>query len=315
MVNRIAVKSIGSNAPGGLEYTSRPRQVQPASSNPPLGPPCIASYIGGVIRIRYLPLLMCTLAGLPAAEVKPETAAAFDRYVKLTEDGFAASTGFNNFLWLDHHPKEKSLVWLGQSVVTPMQTLDQGKAIEVPDGVLQHWLGVVYLEDADIDHVRGLLLNLEGYKDFFKEQIIESKVKKHEGDQYEFSLRFYRKQLSTVVLNVDETGKYTLIDPMKWTFASHSTRIGEAEHPKKKKKLDQDRPPEDAAGYLWRFNLYLRAQQSENGVYVEMQVITLARETSGLINTSRFLTGFQNFPHDFTEYIMDTLQNIFPHRR
>ena len=46
-------------------------------------------------------------------------------------------------------PTKRSLVWLQQSVVTPMQTLDQGNEIEVPGGVIQHWLGAVYLEHAD----------------------------------------------------------------------------------------------------------------------------------------------------------------------
>ena len=270
-----------------------------------------------MIRFRYLPLLIGAFSGLQAAELKPETIAAFDRYVKLTEDGFAKHRGYEDFLWLDHHPDQKSLVWLQQSVVAPMQTLDQGKEIEVPGGVIQHWLGAVYLERSDTDagHLRGLLLNFDGYKEFFKEEIIESKLIKYEGDQYDFSLRFYRKQFSTVVLNVNETAKYTLIDPLKWTVACHSTHIGEAEHPKDKKKLDQERAPEDAAGYLWRLNFYWRVQQSDNGVYVELEVISLAREEGGRISPSRYLTGFQNFPHELTQYLMDSLEVLFLRHR
>jgi hypothetical protein len=276
---------------------------------------CDSAYIERVNVFRYLALLVLVASCVPAADLQPETIAAFDRYVKVTEDGFAKHQGFENFLWLDHHPKEKSMVWLQQSIVAPMQTLDQGKEIEVPDGVIQHWLGVVYLENADVDHVRGLLLNLAGYKDFFKEQIIESKVIKQQGDQYDFFLRFYKKQISTVVLNVNETGKYTLIDPLRWTFASHSTHVGEVEHPKNKKKLDEEHPAEEGAGYLWRFNFYWRVQQSDNGVYVELEVITLARQTGGLVNPSKFLTGFQSFPQGLTQYLMDTLNVIFPHHR
>jgi hypothetical protein len=272
-------------------------------------------YIGRVNAFRYFALLVLVSFALRAAELKPETIAAFDRYVKLTEDGFAKNQGFENFLWLDHHTKEKSMVWLQQSIVSPLQTLDQDKEIEVPDGVIQHWLGVVYLENADVDHVRGLLMNLAGYKDFFKQQIVESKVNKQQGDQYDFFLRFYKKQISTVVLNVNETGKYTLVDPVRWTFAAHSTHIGEVEHPKDKKKLDEEHPAEEGAGYLWRLNFYWRVQQADNGVYVELEVITLARQTSGLINPSKFLTGFQTFPHDLTQYLMDTLDVIFPHHR
>jgi len=274
-------------------------------------------YIGRVIRFRYLPLLMGALYGLQAAELKPETIAAFDRYVKLTEEGYAKQQGFENFLWLDHHPDQKSLVWLQQSVVAPLRTLDRGAKIEVPGGVIQHWLGAVYLEraDADADHLRGLLLNFDGYKDFFKEQIVDSKLTKHDGDQYDFLLRFYKKQLGTVVLNVNETAKYTAVDPQRWTLACHSTHIGEAEHPKDKKNLDQERAAEDTAGYLWRLNLYWRVQQSDNGVYVELETISLAREEGGRISPSRYLNGFQNFPQDLTQYLIASLEAMFVRRR
>jgi hypothetical protein len=276
-----------------------------------------ASYSGRVIRVRYLPLLICACSGLQAVDLKPETTAAFDRYIKLTEEGYAKNQGYENFLWLDHHSNEKSLVWLQQSIVRPMQTLDQGKAIEVPDGVIQHWLGAVYLEraDADADHVRGLLMNFAAYKDFFKGQIIDSTQTKHDGDDYDFTLRFYKKQFNTVVLNVNESAKYTLIDPTHWTLACRSTHIGEAEHPKNKKKLDEERAPEDAAGYLWRLNLYWRVQQSDNGVYVELETISLARQEGGRINPSRLLVGLQSFPQDLTQYLIDTLDAIFAHHR
>jgi hypothetical protein len=62
-------------------------------------------------------------------------------------------------------------------------------------------------------------------------------------------------------------------------------------------------------------NFYLRVQQSDNGVYVELEVISLARESGGRLNASRFLNGFQSYPQDLTEGIIETLQNIFPHRR
>jgi hypothetical protein len=260
-------------------------------------------------------LLLAALCVLQAADLKPETIAAFDRYVKVTEDGFAKNQGFENFLWLDHHPDEKALVWLQQSFVKPIQTLDQGKQIEIPGGVIQHWLGATYLENADADHMRGLLMNLAGYKDFFKEQIVESRIDKHDGDNYDFFLRFYKKQFKTVVLNVDETAKYSLIDPSKWAVACHSTHIGEAEHPKNKKKLAEERPAEDTEGYLWRFNFYWRVQQSDNGCWVEFEVITLAREEAGLLHPSRYLAGFQNFPRDLTQYFLDTLEVIFPHHK
>jgi hypothetical protein len=255
--------------------------------------------------------LICMSQVLRAAELQPDTIAAFDRYVKLTEDGFAKHQGFEDFLWLDHHPKEKSLVWLQQSMITPIRTLDQGAPIEVPNGVIQHWLGAVYAEGMDVGNVSRMMLNFPLYKDFFKEQIIDSKLTKQDSDQYDVLLRFYKKQFSTVVLNVDEHVKYTVLDPMRWTLAFHSTHVGEVEHGKNKQKLDKERSPEEMAGYLWRLNFYFRVQQSDNGVYIEVETISLAREPDGRFSPSRFLNGFQNFPHELTQGIVGTFETIF----
>ena len=267
-----------------------------------------------MIGVRAILLVLAAAGALSAAEPAPETTAAFDRYVQITEEGFAKQQGFQNFLWLDHHPKEKTMVWLQQSIVQPMKTLDQGIEIAVPGAHLEHWYGGVFLEsrDSDADHLRGLLMNLAGYQDFFRQQIIESKLIKREGDNFDFLLRFHKKQFNTVVLNVQESGKYTLVDPTHWTFATHSTHIGEAEHPRDKKKLDEER---DDAAPLWRLNFYWRVQQSDNGCYVELQVITLQPEGAGRLHPSRYLANFQNFGHDLTQYLVTRLEEMFPHHR
>ena len=262
--------------------------------------------------VRYITFLICFSFVLPAAELQPETAAAFDRYVKITEEGFAKHRGFQDFLWLDHHPDKKTLVWLQQSVLVPMQTLDHGAPIDVPNGVIQHWLGAVYAEGMDVGNVSRMMLNFPLYKDFFKQQIVDSKLKKQTGDQYDVLLRLYKKQISTVVLNVDGTAKYTVLDPMRWTLDFHSTHIGEVEHPKNKKKLDEERPAEDMAGYLWRLNMYFRVQQRDNGVYIEFELISLANKFEGKINRSRLLTGFEDFPHELAEGMVATFETIFP---
>lgn len=264
------------------------------------------------MMLRSIALLACLCFALPAAELPPETAAAFDHYVKLTEEGFAQHQGLQDFLWLDHHPKDKTLAWMQQSVLSPLQTLDHGAPIEVPGGVIQHWLGAFYAEGADAAGTSRVLLNFAQYKDYFRPAIIDSKLKKQNGDQYDILLRLYKRHISTVVLNVDGTAKYTAVDPMRWTISFHSTHIGEAEHPKDKKKLDQERSPEETEGYLWRLNLYFRAEQKENGVYIEFEVLSLARDFQGKLNRSKILTGFQDFPHELAQNLLSALERMFP---
>jgi hypothetical protein len=128
-------------------------------------------------------------------------------------------------------------------------------------------------------------------------------------------LRLYKKQVSSVVLNVTENAKYTQIDPMRAVIACHSTHIGEVERPRKKKTYDQERADEDAAGYLWRLNVYLRMEEADNGVYVEIEMITLARPSGGILDKSRYLNGFQSFPKELVQGYIAALENIYPRRK
>lgn len=265
-----------------------------------------------------LPILLAPLAcaSVCAAELKPETVAAFDRYVKLSEEEMDQHKGFRDFLWLDRQdPKQKSLVWLGQSTIVPLTTLDHGQQIDVPDGVIQHWLGLVFLEKSTLEKMSVILLNFNEYFHMIPLQIMESKLNKRDGDQYDAFLRLYKKQVSAVVLNVNESAKYTQVDPMRAVIACHSTHIGEVERPRNKKKYDQERPAEDEAGYLWRLNFYLRMEEADNGVYVEIEMITLARQAGGLINASRFLNGFQTFPKELVQGFIAALEYIYPRHR
>ena len=265
---------------------------------------------------RLILMVIVASTALRAAELKPETIAAFDRYVKVAEDEIDKHKGFMDFLWLDRQdPKQKSMVWLGQSTIVPLTTLDHGQEIEVPGGTIQHWLGLTFLEKATLDKVSVVLLNFNEYFHMIPLQIMESKTSKHDGDNYEAFLRLYKKQVSAVVLNVNEGAKYTQIDPMRALIACHSTHIGEVERPRKKKTYDQERPVEDAAGYLWRLNVYLRMEEADNGVYVEIEMITLARQAGGLLDTSRFLNGFQSFPKELVQGYIAALEYIYPRRR
>jgi hypothetical protein len=197
--------------------------------------------------------------------------------------------GFEDFLWLDHHPEQKSLVWLGQSVVMPVTS--------VPDPAIQHWLGATYLEGATLDLARNVILNFDDYKVTFKQQVIESKLVKRDGEQFTVQLRLYKKQISAVQLNVDETAKYTLVDPGRITVASHSTHIGEAK--------------QDESAYLQRLNFYWRLQKTDNGVYAELEVITEGHE-AGKLSPGRYLKGFQSFPRELTQGMIDGLRAAFP---
>jgi hypothetical protein len=228
---------------------------------------------------------------MSAADLKPETAAAFDRYVKPIE-----TVDLHDFLWLDTHDKEKSVVWLNQRVITPRQRDNAS----VPDGLIQDWLGTTFISDVKLDRVRDVVLGFADYKVRFKQQVIESKLEKREGDRFDASLRLHKRQLKAVVLDANVSAQYTLLDPTHATVVCKSTRIV---------SQGGDR------GYLWRLNLYWRLEEADNGVYVEVELVSLSAP-SGLLDTGRLLNGFtQRFPQEFTEGLVDGIQQAFPFHR
>src|ERR1039458_642550 len=158
----------------------------------------------------------------------------------------------HHWRWLDQHPEEQSLVWLGQSKITALKTLDQGHEIEIPDASLQDWLRVIFLDGATLQRVRDFALNYADYKYYFKQYFIASRLVKRDGDTFDGFLRLSRKQFATVILNINVTASYVALDPTHGYIICHSTHIGEVAHPKTKEPTDQERPPSDAYGYMWR---------------------------------------------------------------
>jgi hypothetical protein len=264
-----------------------------------------------VIARVPLPLILVTATLLRADDLKHETAAAFEHYVKLTEEVMQARSTQGSFLWLDQHPKEKDLVWLGQSFLMPQETLDHGKKIDVPDGSIQHWLGAIYLDTATVERARDVLLDYANYKNFLKQQVIESRLEKRDGDHFDAFLRLQKKRFTRVVLNMELSTNYTAPDGQRASIVSRSTRIGEVPHSGKNSSEDKELLPGEQNGYLWRMNLYWRLQQANVGVYAELEMISLSR-SSGRLHSERFLNGFQNFLQELTEAFIDGLHHAFP---
>jgi len=237
----------------------------------------------------------------------PETTAAFDRYIGLAEAEMQARSTPEDFLWLDQHRKEKTAVWMSQNFLIPEETLDHGKKVEIPGASIQHWLGAVYLETATFERVRDMLLDYGNYKNFFKQQIVDSRLIKRDGDRFDASLRLRKKQITQVVLSAAIATEFKSLDTQRSTITTRSIRIGEAEHGNK----TSDQEISEQNGYLWRLNFYWRLEAANPGVYAELELISLSPST-GTLRPGRYLNGFQTFPRELAQSFLDGLAAAFP---
>ena len=215
----------------------------------------------------------------PAVQLKAETAAAFDRYVRATEARMDDDVRDDQFLAIDALPEPRrravyAQLQRGEIFIEPLRTLDDDHQIHIPSGLLHHWAGVIFIPHATISDALAVLEDYNN-QDTFKPVIRRSKLIEREGDQSKIFLQFLNKAAGTVVINAEFDVSDTQFGSSRYQIASRSTRIVEL--------ADPDGPDEHELpvgrdhGYMWRLDTYWRIEQKDGGVYVQNESIALTR--------------------------------------
>ena len=237
-----------------------------------------------VRRFATSALVLALALPLPAGavELKRRTVEAFDRYVQLSEtrmDDESRSGG--PFLWVDRLPegrREAAYAQLGQgrTVIERLETLDGGKAIAVPNGLIHHWIGTVFIPGATLAQTLALLQDYDHHQDYYKPDMMRSRILQHSGNDFLVYLRFYKKKVLTSVLDTEHEIHYFPIDATHAASRSRTTRIAEVQNAGESD--ERLKPVGNDSGYLWRMNTYWRFEQKDGGTYVECQSISLTRD-------------------------------------
>jgi hypothetical protein len=221
-----------------------------------------------------------------SAEPRPETNAAFDRYVQLSEQRMQNAIRSGPFLWADGLPvSQRQEVYArlkrGDVVTQKLETLDRGASMPVPGGLIHHWMGVVFIPGASLKQTLTLLQNYDEQWRIYAPRVVRSKLLQHNGDNFKVFLRLSDKKIVTVVLDTEYDVRYFSLDKVRAYSQSYSTRVQEVEN---SGQLDEhDKPVGQDNGYLWRINSYWRFLERDGGVYVQLEAISLTRDIpSGL---------------------------------
>lgn len=217
-----------------------------------------------------------------AAELKPETVAAFNHYAELTQariDSELADRGA--FLWVDRLQPERraaanAQLREGKIVIEKLETLDNGKRIPVPGGMIHHWIGTVFIPGATLVQTLALEQDYDHHRDYFHPDVVRSKILRLDGNDFVVELRFLKKKVITTVLDTEHEVHYQMMDATHAWSRSHTTRIQEVDNPGKPNEHLE--PEGHGNGFLWRMNTYWRFEEKDGGVYVESESISLTRD-------------------------------------
>jgi hypothetical protein len=212
-----------------------------------------------------------------AEKLKPETTAAFDHYVEVSERQMVSTP----FLRIDALPDaQRNAAYerlRREEVITErVQTLDQSRPISIPSGMVHHWAGTVFIPGVTLKQTLAFLQDYDNQYKFYSPDVQSSRLIKRDGDDFKVFLRLRKTKVITVILNTEYEVKYSVLNADQATSISRSTRITEIENAGKSN--EKEKPVGDDGGFMWRLNSYWRFVERDGGVYIQLEAISLTRD-------------------------------------
>lgn len=239
-----------------------------------------AFVFGGLLT--FAPGLLAADAAGAAANLKPNTIAAFTEYVKLTDarNNDESQRG-TNLLWIDGLPESEraqayEALKRGEVKLKRLDTRESGEKIRCPGGMIHHWAGVVFIPRANLQDALRVLQDYDHHAQYYAPDVERSKIESRDGDHFLVFLRFRRHKVITVVLNTQHDVRYFRDSETREHSRSSAVHIAEVENAGKSN--EREKAPGEDGGFLWRMETWWRIEERDGGVYVQSEVVSLTRD-------------------------------------
>lgn len=190
-------------------------------------------------------LALCTSpAQASGAELRAETIAAWNTYVRATEHRLDTAGETNRPAW---EP------W--------------GNEIDVPGGAIHDWRGSALIRGVTVDRLVRSLMHPGTPPP--QQDVLEARVLGRSADSLHVYLKLVRRTIMTVTYETEHTITFRRHSETLATSRSVATRIAELD--------GRDR------GFLWRLNSYWRYVQVGDDVRVDLESLSLSREIPAIL--------------------------------
>ena len=228
----------------------------------------------------WLLVIVGATVAVAGAELRPATLQTFERYVRLTEARIDSERG-DRFLWLDRlrgnrHAEITAQVARGEVVVEKLETTDNGRPIDIPSGMVHHWVADAFIPGATLAQTVALAQDYNHHAELFQPAVARSRLLSRNGNTFRVAFRFVQKRVITVVTDVESEARFATLDASRVEARVYATRISEVEDAFS--PTERVLPPDEGHGYLWRMNTYCRFVQRDGGVYIEFESLSLSRD-------------------------------------
>jgi len=214
---------------------------------------------------------------LPILHLDAATLQVFENYVAQFEKNVAAPYAQSGKMWMDEGSccRRNSAFAAGKPIVEPRENTD------IAGGSIHHFSGVIHVAGGTIADVRHIMQDYPNYPKYFKPDVGKgSAVMEPDStpadEHYTSHISLVQSTLWIAVSYdcVYDT-HYQLYDPHHWASTSAAVSVKEWRDPKDASKGYF--PEGDDHGFLWRTKTFWFVRESNGGVDVELDSMTLSR--------------------------------------
>lgn len=249
-----------------------------------------------------------SVRAVKAAQLRPETSAGFERYVRAAEASRERDLDPGGaFLFVDRVPEPErrgayERLRRGEILIERLGASAAGQPMPVTGGLVHHWTALVFVRGANLTRTLAVMQDFDRSAEIYRPDVMASKLLGRDGDRFTVFLRFYKKKFTTVVLNTEYDVLFSRLDSRRVYSRSVSTRIAEVRDPSQPN--GPELPVGDDHGYLWRLYTYGLYQEKDGGVYLEYEIISLTR---GIPLLLRWLLGplVSSLPRESLYFTLD----------
>jgi hypothetical protein len=213
-----------------------------------------------------LGLLLIFVSGVARADQPtPAAIAGFNQYIAKVEARLVQQHGSANTFLV---PVDVARLNQGELVIEPL-TNAPGKPF--PGALLHDWRGTAFVPGATAAEFEQFLKDFNKYPREFSPQVLQTSVISQKGDHAVVRMRVRQHNGITVVMDTTYDVSFGRLDPQHGYSTSRSTKISELDssgHPMS---------PEEEHGFLWRMNTYWSYAQVEDGLYIQLESVSLTR--------------------------------------
>lgn len=208
------------------------------------------------------------------AQLKQSTLIAYSDHIGKAEAEMSQTLhGERAFLWSDCTSERAERLRQEHTIA---QLYSEKHPVKVPDGLIHDWIGATRIPNTTLEKTLALVQDYDNHKNMYTPEVIDSRLLRHRGHDFQIYLRLLKKKIITVVLDTTHDVHYSSLHPTRWLCRSYTTRIAEVEDAGK--PTERSLSPDSGYGFLWRLYSYWRFEQKKRFVYIECRAISLTRD-------------------------------------